>query len=190
MDLGTAVAAAWSSGISMYGVLAVLGIAGRAAWIDTPEGLQQTWVIGVAVVLFVAELVVDKIPYVDSAWDAVHTVLRPMAGGYILTTVADVRLSGPALAVGGVVLALTSHSAKASTRLVINASPEPVSNVAASVAEDGLVAVVLVLAVAAPQVALVVALILAVCSAVVAVVLYRLARRIARRLRRGVRPAA
>jgi hypothetical protein len=83
MDVGTAVASAWSAGISMYGVLAFLGIAGRLEWISAPDALQEPWLIGVFTVLFVFELVVDKIAFLDSAWDGVHTFLRPVAGGYI-----------------------------------------------------------------------------------------------------------
>ena len=81
MDVGTAVTAAWSSGISMYGVLALLGIAGRVGWIDGLGWLTTPWVIVVCLALFVVELIADKVAYVDSVWDAVHTVIRPVAGG-------------------------------------------------------------------------------------------------------------
>jgi len=183
MDLGTAVASAWSSGISVYGVAALLGIAGRLRWIDSPDLLRSPWLIVIAAALFLVELVVDKIPYVDSAWDAVHLVIRPVIGGYLVTTTGNTQLSVPALAVVGVALALSSHAAKSSTRLLINASPEPISNVVASVAEDGLVAGVMTLAIVAPRVAFVVALVLAVLSTIVAVLVFRSARRVRARWR-------
>jgi hypothetical protein len=153
VDVGTAITSAFSAGISMYGVLALLGIAGRLDWIEGPELLQRPAVIVVLLVLFVVELVVDKIAFLDSAWDAVHTVLRPAAGAAIMAIAPDQTLPVPvALAIGGA-LALTSHSAKAATRALVNTSPEPVSNVVVSTAEDGLVAVLMALAIANPEVA-------------------------------------
>lgn len=190
MDLGTAVASAWSSGISVYGVVAVLGLAGRQGWIESPELLQRPWVIGVALLLFLVELFVDKIAYVDSAWDAVHTVIRPAVGGYVMTQLPAQQLPPAALALSGVVIALSSHGAKAGARAVINTSPEPFSNVAVSAAEDGLVAAVMVLAIAYPRVALVVALILTVVSIVAAVLLFRAARGLWRRWGARKRPPA
>lgn len=180
--------AGWSSGISVYAVVALVGVAGRLDWIDAPAFVQQVWVIAAAVVLFLAEFVIDKIAIVDSVWDSVHTFIRPAVGGALMAT-ADSDLSVPALAVSGVMLALTSHSAKASTRLVVNASPEPASNVAVSLAEDGLVAAVMVLAIANPELAVVVVALLTIASIVVAVVLYRVARRLARRVASATRRA-
>lgn len=177
--------AGWSSGISVYGVVAVVGVAGRAGWIDAPTFVEQWWVIGAGVVMFFVEFVIDKIALVDSAWDTVHTAIRPAVGGYLMSTATDTQLSVPALVVSGVVLALSSHSAKASTRLVVNTSPEPVSNVAVSLGEDGLVVAVMALAIARPELAVVVVAVLTIASAVVAFVLYRLARRVAQRLRSG-----
>jgi hypothetical protein len=181
--------AGWSSGISVYGVVAFVGLAGRWGWIDAPTFVEQWWVIGVSVVMFFVEFVIDKIALVDSVWDSVHTLIRPAVGGYLMTTATDTQLSMPALAVSGVVLALSSHSAKASTRLVVNTSPEPVSNVAVSLAEDGLVLAVMTLAVARPELAIAVVALLTVASVVASFVLYRVARRIARRLRPGARAA-
>jgi hypothetical protein len=183
MDVGTAVTAAWSSGISMYGVLALLGIAGRAGWIDGFSLLQRPGVLTVLIVLFVVELIADKVPYIDSAWDAVHTVIRPVAGAFVMSQAHDATLSEPLLALSGGVLAFSSHSAKASTRLVVNASPEPASNIVVSALEDGFVGLLMALAFAAPEVALAITLVLAVVSIVVTVVLFRTARRVARKLR-------
>ncbi len=167
---------AWSSGISMYFVAAVLGISGRADWIDCPEWLMRPWVIGIAVALFVVELVVDKVPWLDSTWDAVHTALRPTAGGILFTSTGD---GGDALwmFLTGAGLALSSHLAKASLRALVNLSPEPVSNVVVSLTEDGLVAALMGLAVAYPRAALVVAVALAGACTVVTVVLLRTVRR-------------
>jgi hypothetical protein len=180
VDVGTAVASAWSSGISMWAVAAFLGITGRLGWVDSPSFVQEPWVIAGALALAATELVVDKVAYLDSAWDAVHTVLRPIAGALLLGS-ADVSAADGVLLVAGGLLALSSHSAKASARLLVNTSPEPVSNVFVSAAEDGLVAVLLVLAVAFPGIALVVTLVLAVLSATAAFVMYRAVRGAGRR---------
>jgi hypothetical protein len=167
---------AWSSGISMYFVAAVLGISGRADWIDCPEWLMRPWVIGIAVALFVVELVVDKVAWLDSTWDAVHTALRPTAGGILFTSTGD---GGDALwmFLTGAGLALSSHLAKASLRALVNLSPEPVSNVIVSLTEDGLVAALMGLAIAYPRAALVVAVALAGVCTVVTIVLLRTVRR-------------
>lgn len=175
MDLGTAVASAWSSGISMWAVAAFLGVAGRLGWVESPAFVQEPWVIAVALLLAATELVVDKIAWLDSGWDLVHTVLRPLAGALLLGS-TDVSVSDGVLLVAGGLLALSSHSAKASARLLVNTSPEPVSNVFVSAAEDGVVALLLALAVAYPRVALVVTLVLAVGSGVAAFLLFRLVR--------------
>jgi hypothetical protein len=189
VDIGTAMGAGWSAGISVYGVVALVGVAGRSGWIEAPSFVEQWWVIGVAVVLFVVEFVVDKIALVDTVWDGVHTVIRPSVGGYLMSTATDTQLSVTALAVSGVVLALSSHLAKASTRLVVNTSPEPASNVAVSLGEDGLVFAVMALAISRPELAVLVVALLTVASVVLAFVFYRIARRVARRLRSGSRTA-
>jgi len=181
--------AGWSSGISVYGVVALVGVAGRFDWIEAPSFVEQWWVIGVAVVMFLVEFVIDKIALVDTAWDSVHTFIRPAVGGYLMSTATDTQLSVPALAVSGVLLALSSHSAKASTRLIVNTSPEPVSNVAVSLTEDGLVFVVMAFAISRPEFAVVLVALLTIASVVVAFVFYRIARRVARRLRSGARTA-
>ena len=185
MDVGTAIASAWSAGISMYGVAALLGIAGRFGWAETPEVLQHWWAIVLAGALFAVEYVVDKIPVVDSVWDAVHTVLRPAAGAALAVTADGASVSDVALLFSGGGLALSAHSAKASLRLLVNLSPEPFSNAIVSTAEDGLVAGLMALALAYPEVALVLTLVLAVSATIFAIVAFRIARRIARRVRRG-----
>jgi hypothetical protein len=183
MDVGTAMGAAWSSGISVYGVTALVGIAGRLGWTDAPAFVERTWVIVVAVALFAAEFVIDKIALVDSTWDAVHTAIRPTVGAYLMTGAVDTDLTTIALAAVGAVLALSSHGAKSATRLVVNASPEPFSNVGVSLAEDGLVLTVMTLAIANPELAVVVTIALFLASVITAFVLYRLARRAIRSVR-------
>ena len=190
MDVGTAIASSFSAGISMYGVLALLGIAGRFDWIDAPELLERPAVIGVCVALFLVELVVDKIAWLDSVWDVIHTFLRPVAGAVIMAIAPDQALPVPvALAVGGT-LALTSHGAKASTRALVNASPEPASNVVVSTAEDGLVAVLMALAIANPVVAGVLTVILFICALGVILAARHLLRRLKKKWRDRRRPPA
>lgn len=181
MDLGTAVTSAFSAGISMYGVIAALGIAGRLDAVDAPEVLQRPGVIGLALCLFAVEFVVDKLPVVDTVWDTIHAVLRPFAGAVILGATPDQDLPVP-VAVGlGAALAFTSHSAKSATRVLVNTSPEPVSNVAVSTLEDGLVAGLMALAFANPEVALAITLVLVGVAIGLIVVAWRLLRRFRRR---------
>ena len=190
MDLGTAVASVWSAGISMYGVAALLGIAGRLDWTDTPAWLQEPWVIAIALALFVVEFIVDKIAWLDSGWDAVHTFLRPFAGVVLLGGSEGTDREVLA-AVSGGTLAFSAHAAKASVRALVNTSPEPVSNVVVSLVEDGFVAALMALAIAYPVAAGIVTLVLFVASAVVTFVLYRAARAAIARLgarRRGKPP--
>lgn len=188
MDPGTAIASAWSSGISMYGVAALLGLAGRLGWTSPPMWLEEWWVIGLAGALFSVEFVVDKVALVDSVWDTVHTVLRPVAGAMLLS---GIDLDGPtaAYAAGGALLALTSHSAKASMRGAVNTSPEPVSNVAFSLGEDGLVVGVMALALTNPELALAITIVLTLIALATTVVLIRFLRRLFRKLRSWLTPA-
>jgi len=139
--LSLAMGTAWTSGINLYATVAVLGIAGRAEMIQLPPGLHvlmDPLVIAVACIMYVIEFFVDKVPYVDSAWDTLHTFIR-IPGGAILA----VRSLGPtnpalelaAILAGGTV-ALAAHGTKATLRLALNVSPEPFSNWLASVGED------------------------------------------------------
>jgi len=182
VDLGTAIASSWSSGISMYLVFSVLGIGGRLDWVDSPTFLQKPWVIAVALAMFVVELIVDKISYIDSTWDAVHTFVRPLAGAWLFSS-SDLSTSTIVLALIGGALALTAHGAKASTRLLVNVSPEPASNVVVSLAEDGLVAALMTLALAYPVIAGTLAAILAVLSLILIYVVWRSARHLLARRR-------
>ncbi|MBX3639564.1 MAG: DUF4126 family protein [Nitrosomonas sp.] len=134
----------WASGINLYAVLLVLGWGGSAGHIDLPPELsvlEDPLVIGAAGVMYFVEFFTDKIPGIDSVWDTIHTFIRIPAGAMLAAgTVGDVT---PALEIAAGILgggiAATSHATKASTRLLINASPEPVSNWSASLSEDLLV---------------------------------------------------
>ena len=157
---------AWLAGIRVYLTVFGVGIAGALGWLDLPQALhvtQSPWVIGVSAVLAAAEFFADKIPGVDSGWDLLHTLLRVPAGAFLAaaTLSGDGQLGAGALATGAGV-ALTSHLLKSGTRALINSSPEPISNVTASVGEDVAVIGVLALAFAHPWLALSIAALLSV----------------------------
>ena len=142
--LALTMGASWASGINLYAALLVLGLGGATGNIDLPEGLQvlqDPMVIGAAGLMYAVEFFADKTPGVDTGWDGLHTFIRIPAGALLAASaVGDVT---PALEIAagimGGTLAATSHVTKASTRALINTSPEPVSNWAASLLEDVLV---------------------------------------------------
>ncbi|WP_093653363.1 DUF4126 domain-containing protein [Streptomyces wuyuanensis] len=174
----------WASGVNAYAVVLLLGLFGAAGLTDeVPESLQRTDVLSAAGVLFLCEAVADKIPYVDSAWDSVHTVIRPVAGAVVAALLAGESGSLPELAAGAVggTTALMSHLVKAGTRMAVNTSPEPFSNIAVSTAEDLGVAGIVTLALFHPLPA---AIIAATLLALGLVILVFLASRIRRFLRR------
>lgn len=182
VPFGTILAAGWSSGLNLYGTALLLGLAGRFGWADTPAELQHGWVLGVLGALYAVEFVADKVPFLDSAWDAVHVVVRPIGGGLLgLALAGDAGSSEVLGALAGGGFSLTAQAARTTTRAAVNASPEPFSNVAVSFLEDGAVAGVVALALAAPVVAGVVAFVLALASIVVAATLVRAIRRFRRR---------
>ncbi len=185
--LPLAIANGWGCGISAYAVVLITGLVGRSGVADTPEALQRTDVLVAAGVLVVIEFVADKIPYVDSVWDSVHTVVRPAIGGVIGALLAgDASTLGQAVAATGTGgLALSSHLAKGGIRLALNASPEPVTNVVASLTEDGAVAGVTLLAWQHPWIAATIALVLLVAGASLAVFLVSRLRRGLTRLQGG-----
>ena len=153
--LAVSLGASWVSGINLYATVATLGLLSRFANLKLPGELDVVtnwWVIGVALFMFVVEFVADKVPVVDSVWDVIHTFIRIPAGAVIAATAFgefDRSVQVIALLVGGG-LALSSHGTKAATRALINTSPEPVSNVVVSLAEDALVIVAVVLALFLP----------------------------------------
>jgi hypothetical protein len=185
--LGLALGSAWTSGINLYATVVVLGLLERYGLTHLPGDLHvlaNKWVIGVAAVIYVVEFFADKIPYLDTVWDAVHTFIRIPAGAvlaYGATAQLDPSLRVVALLVGGG-LALTTHGTKASVRAAANLSPEPFSNWALSLTEDALAIGASLLAVFHPLVLLCVILL---CTLVAAWLLPKIIRRLARLLSRA-----
>lgn len=153
--LAVSMGASWVSGINLYAAVATLGLLSRFAHLKLPgelDVLTSWWVIGIASFLFIVEFIADKIPVVDSTWDVIHTFIRIPAGAILAATAFgdfDRSVQVVAFLLGGG-LALTSHGTKAATRAVINTSPEPVSNVVVSLAEDVLAVGSILLAVFLP----------------------------------------
>ncbi|MEW2181501.1 DUF4126 domain-containing protein [Streptomyces sp. NPDC005406] len=174
----------WASGINAYAVVLLLGIFGATGVTDeVPASLQRTDVLVVAGVLFLCEVVADKIPYVDSVWDTAHTVIRPLAGAVVAALLAGESGSLPELAAGvvGGSTALMSHLVKAGTRMAVNTSPEPFSNIAVSIAEDLGVAGVVTFAIFHPWIAAGIAAALLLLGLVILVFLASRIRRFLRR---------
>lgn len=139
--LGLALGAGFSSGLNLYATVATLGLLQRFGIIHLPaqlEILAHPWVLGIAGALYLLEFFADKIPYVDTVWDLIHTFIRPPAAALLAFTAAGAAPPewrwGAALLAGGV--ALASHGTKASARAAVNTSPEPFSNWALSFGED------------------------------------------------------
>jgi len=139
--LALAMGSSWVSGINLYAGVATLGLLSRFAHLNLPGELNVVtnwWVIGIAGALYVIEFFADKVPFLDSAWDALHTFIRVPAGAVLAAAAFgdfDKTVQVIAFLIGGGV-ALSSHGTKAATRAALNTSPEPVSNVTASLAED------------------------------------------------------
>jgi hypothetical protein len=153
--LSLALGTAWTSGINLYATVAVLGLLQRFGATKLPGGLDvldNWWIIGVAAFLYAVEFFADKIPYIDTVWDAVHTFVRVPAGAivaYAATNQMDAGVSTVAALLGGG-LAFSSHGTKAAVRAGANLSPEPVSNWVLSIVEDVIALVGTILAVFAP----------------------------------------
>ncbi|HEY1609684.1 MAG TPA: DUF4126 domain-containing protein [Paraburkholderia sp.] len=153
--LSLAAGLSWGSGLRLYLTVLIAGALDRLGVIHLPDTLAvlaSPWVIGVAAALTIIEFFADKVPAVDSLWDALHTFIRIPAGALLAAGAlghADPRLMTVAALAGGT-LAGTAHLAKAGTRALINLSPEPVSNVVASTAEDGITFVGVLLALFVP----------------------------------------
>jgi hypothetical protein len=170
----------WASGVNAYLVVLVFGIADRiGGFASIPDTLGRTDVLAAASLLYAVEFVADKIPYVDSTWDAISTLVRPAIGTAIALLVSGDAQSVEQAAYGvlGGGTALASHLVKAGGRLALNASPEPLTNIAASLAEDVTVVAVVLLAIQHPWIALSVAGVLLVVGAVVVYHLLKLVRR-------------
>ena len=161
ISLGRTLGFSLTSGVNLYATVAVLGLASRYQWVTLPPQYQvfnNDWIIGGALVLYAIEFVADKVPWIDSIWDSVHTMIRPLGGAAVaVATLGDaspgfqtlIGLAGGAIAAG-------SHLTKASARVAVNASPEPFTNWFLSIFEDVFVLALGLLALKYPVAAFVV----------------------------------
>jgi hypothetical protein len=186
--LGFALGTSFASGLNVYATVAAAGIMQRLGLVQLPDTLQvlaHPIVLGLAGTLFIIEFIADKIPYVDSAWDAVHTFIRPPAAAVLsysaFGSVPEEWKLGAALLAGSV--ALTSHGAKASTRAAANTSPEPVSNWALSLFEDGLVVFLVWMAAEHPLLTAGLVILLLILAVLLIRKLWRFARQLGERFR-------
>lgn len=187
----TVISAGYAAGLNAYGTVALLGLLGRAGFGEVPEGLESDPIIIGASVMYAIEFVTDKVPYLDNAWDLLHTLIRPAIGSAIGIEFADLdKVTGAeeVLAGGGAgATALFSHALKAGTRLGINVSPEPFTNIFASLIEDGIVAGVIALTLKEPLIALTVVIVLLAIGVCIVLLLRKAIRRALakRRKRKG-----
>jgi ABC-type multidrug transport system fused ATPase/permease subunit len=194
--LSLAMGTAWTSGINLYATVAALGIANRLDMIQLPQNLEvlsHPGVIAIACIMYFIEFFADKVPYLDTGWDALHTFIRVPAGAILAArSLGDLNpaLELMALLAGGSIT-LIAHATKATTRLAINASPEPFSNWAASITEDLTVFGSLWLMFHHPIVMIILVLVFLALVAWLVPKIYRLAKRGFQALRnkmRGVKP--
>ena len=183
--LALAAALGWASGFRLYAAVFLTGLAGWLGWIDLPRGLQVLQHPGVLVAsgfMLFLEFFADKIPFVDSVWDAVHTVIRIPAGAALAA--GALGANGEAwtwiAAILGGSLAATSHATKMTTRAAVNTSPEPFSNMAVSLAEDGLVVFMLWLSATHPVIFGIVLVVSIVLAVILLVVLVKFLRKVLR----------
>jgi hypothetical protein len=186
--LALAAALGWASGVRLYAAVFLVGMAGFMGWIDLPQGLkvlQDPGVLAAAGFMAFAEFFADKIPFVDTVWDMVHTVIRIPAGAALAAGAlgADGQAMGWIAALLGGSLAATSHAAKLTTRAAVNTSPEPFSNIGVSLLEDGFVVFMLWLSATHPVI-FAIALVLTLAVAVLLmIVLVKFLRAVVARLR-------
>jgi hypothetical protein len=139
--LGRTLGFSFAAGVNLYATVALVGLAARYGWVDLPpqyKAFDSDLIIYTAIAFYLVEFVADKIPWVDSVWDAIHTVVRPIGGAVIaVSTLGDASptMTGLIALLGGT-LAMGTHVTKAGTRAAANTSPEPFSNWALSLAED------------------------------------------------------
>ncbi len=182
----------FAAGINLYATIAILGLASRFGWVALPPQYQvfdNNWIIGGALALYVVEFVADKIPWVDSVWDAVHSVIRPVGGAAIaVATLGDKSPAAETLiALVGGALAASTHFSKAGTRVLANASPEPFTNWGLSLGEDVFVIGLGFLALKYPAIA---AVVVFVCLALIVTLAAWIVRAVRRRFgRRDTLPA-
>jgi hypothetical protein len=179
--LGRTIPFAFASGINLYATVAVLGLCSRFHIVALPDqfrAFEHPLIIAVALSMYVVEFVADKVPWFDSLWDTVHTVVRPIGGALVaVTALGDASAGAQAVAalLGGSV-AMTTHLGKAGTRAVANTSPEPFSNWALSLGEDAIAIGLTYFAIQHPLLALAIAVFLLVAIVACATILIRAAR--------------
>jgi hypothetical protein len=182
ITLGRTLGFSFAAGLNLYATVAVLGLASRYGWVDLPPQFavfNNDYVIAAALVMYAIEFIADKVPWVDTLWDGIHTAIRPLGGALIAVATlgeASPTVEGLVALMGGAVAAST-HVTKAGTRAIANASPEPFSNWILSLAEDAFVLGLGWVTLNYPVAALVVCLLLLTLIAVFFVVLVRAARR-------------
>jgi Domain of unknown function (DUF4126) len=190
--LGSALGLSIASGLSLYGTVFLAGWAIHFGWVQLPPAaerlavLADPLVLAVSGTLFAIEFLADKVPWIDSVWDAIHTAIRPIGGALLATRVfGDLHPAAEVIALlllGSVTLA--THGAKATARLTVNASPEPVSNILLSLTENALVATAVWLALVHPLLALAGGLVVVALAVTLIVWLGRRAVRVIRSRRR------
>ena len=193
--LGMAMGSAWLSGINLYATVVTLGLLQKYTFVKLPGELSilsNWWILGMAGAMYLVEFVADKIPAVDSAWDAVHTFIRVPAGAILAATAFadfDPTVKTIAMLVGGSI-ALGSHGLKSTTRLAANTSPEPVSNIALSLGEDILTFGAASLLAFHPVIILVVAILATILAIWLIPKIFRTLRRLFRKIRSllGIEP--
>jgi Domain of unknown function (DUF4126) len=180
--LGRTMGFSFAAGINLYATVAILGLASRFDWVTLPPQFKvfdNDFVIGAAIVMYLIEFVADKVPWLDSVWDTIHTFIRPVGGALI--AVATLGHASPAVeglaALFGGTLAAGSHFSKAGTRAIANASPEPFSNWILSVTEDIFVVGLGMLALKYPVIALAVVALCLILIVTFAAWIYRAVRR-------------
>ncbi|HEY3158152.1 MAG TPA: DUF4126 domain-containing protein [Vicinamibacterales bacterium] len=186
--LGRTLGFSLAAGVNLYATVAILGLAARYGWVTLPaqyQAFNNDIIIVAAIVMYLVEFFADKIPYFDSLWDAIHTVIRPIGGAVIaVTTLGDASPAMQAfVALLGGAVAASSHLTKTSTRAAANTSPEPFSNWMLSLGEDVFAVGLGYTALAHPLIALVVAVVVLALIVVFAVVIVRTVRRWFRRRR-------
>jgi len=190
MLLSHTVPLAFAAGLNVYATIAVIGLSGRFALVSLPESLrvfENPWVIGIALAMYAIEFVADKVPWFDSVWDAVHTLIRPLGGAFIAMTAIGGDASPAATTIAALIggsTALTTHLTKAGARAAANTSPEPFSNWLLSLGEDVVAVSISYVALTHPVLALTIAgtlLLLIVASA--SLIVRALRRRFATRSR-------
>jgi Domain of unknown function (DUF4126) len=180
--LGRTLGFSVAAGVNLYATVALIGLASRFGWVALPPQyaiFDNSWVIGLALVLYAVEFVADKVPWVDTLWDTIHTFIRPLGGAAVaVAALGDASPGMTALvALLGGTVAAGAHATKAGTRVIVNTSPEPFSNWILSLVEDGFVVALGLLALKYPLAALVVSSVVIVGILIIAAVLVRAFRR-------------